>query len=633
MILPKLERSWITPWTLSLLVIFTFIGFLVYPPASVLADEPASAYNFVYSTEVNSWVMDTSPNYSVVGTSSTLTVLSSDGRIAGRWYTPSSITYEGSTAYYYDDGLKWVYTLQGQGVELSTEVYASRGDKDYEFTFLTLGENIDPFRIDSDGNAITADRPISSNGTSLYFDDWSIDDEDYTYEPQLVIGRGIITADNISPLEVSPWEIVDDYKIKFSFDDSNIDTYPYTITSGLNATLPGPIDFRIVDIRSEYGQLVVEVEHFDSYDNFTYYELYTWQGRQGNIHNIATNDEELLLLDDMTPAPLRTNSIGQYEQYLPAGREWTMETLPQLNADAITGVISMIHRQRGDSWLKGQQRLTLNPLGSTDKDHAGTEALLSVFSPLIGTSYTRDTYENIIEVDYDGLGGPREYPAIIRWGTTSTFTPSFFGYINNAVGSVSWDTMHDAVSGTAVVTATNANSQTYIKATTSSGEFNNTHRSVFLFDTSDIDAGDTVTAATFRFSAGYADADWTGEAVALVLSHPASDTTLVNADYSEFTFVDQAARLPYSSVTVSGSIENDMVLNATGLGNISKTGITKFGIVSSFDVDGSPTWVSNRDGWVRLDYSPAAQLVVTHSVPGRRRYYNYYIDWCYLGCR
>ena len=375
----------------------------------------------------------------------------------------------------------------------------------------------------------------------------------------------------------------------------------------------GSVDFRIVDIRSEHGQMIVEVEHFDLYGNFAYYELYTWQGREGNIHNIATNDQGLLLLDDMTPAPIQANMAGIYEQYLPPGREWGRDVIPRLNADAITGVISMIHRQRGVSWTKGQQRLTVHPLGFTDKDVAGTGALLSVFLPLIGTSYITDPYGSLIEVDYDGPGGPREMPAIIHWGTTSTFNPSMDGYINNAVGSVSWSTMRDAVNGTAI-TDTGTGAQTYIKATTVTDEWNNTHRSVFLFDTAAL-AGDTVTAATFKFVSNYKDADF-GSSAVLVASNPTGTSGLVVADYSRFTFVDQAARLAFSSVVADSATYNDMVLNATGISNISTSGITKFGIVDSYDADDSPpTWVSNRDGWIAIKTSASPtppQLVVTH---------------------
>jgi hypothetical protein len=64
----------------------------------------------------------------------------------------------------------------------------------------------------------------------------------------------------------------------------------------------GAVDFRIVDVRSEYGQLIVEVEHFDRWGNFAYYELYTWQGREGDVHARATDNDNRLLLSDGTVA-------------------------------------------------------------------------------------------------------------------------------------------------------------------------------------------------------------------------------------------------------------------------------------------------------------------------------------------
>ena len=379
----------------------------------------------------------------------------------------------------------------------------------------------------------------------------------------------------------------------------------------------GSVDFRIVDIRSEHGQMVVEVEHFDIYGNFAYYELYTWQGREGNIHNIATNDQGLLLLDDMTLAPIQANMAGLYEQYLPPGREWGRDVIPRLNADAITGVISMIHRQRGVSWDKGQQRLTVYPLDFTDQDLAGTDALISTFLPLRGSSYITDPYGSLIQVEYDGPGGPREMPAIIEWGTTSTFTPSMDGYINNASGSNTWSVSRDAATGTGY-NDTDVNTQTYLVATTTTNEWNNIHRAVFLFDTSALPDGDVITDATFKFASTYVDSDF-GQSAVLILSNPASDTGLAAADFDAFTFTDQAARLPYASVNTGGSVVNEMALNSTGLGNISKTGKSKFGVVGSADADDTPpTWVSGRDGWVQLksmESATPAQLVVTHTAP------------------
>ena len=38
--------------------------------------------------------------------------------------------------------------------------------------------------------------------------------------------------------------------------------------------------FRIVDVRAEQGQLVVEAQHFYPDGSHWFYNLYTWQGRE-----------------------------------------------------------------------------------------------------------------------------------------------------------------------------------------------------------------------------------------------------------------------------------------------------------------------------------------------------------------
>ena len=49
-------------------------------------------------------------------------------------------------------------------------------------------------------------------------------------------------------------------------------------TFGAAPVQAGP-SFRIIDVRYEYGQLVVEVEHFKDGKTW-FYELYTFQGRE-----------------------------------------------------------------------------------------------------------------------------------------------------------------------------------------------------------------------------------------------------------------------------------------------------------------------------------------------------------------
>lgn len=133
----------------------------------------------------------------------------------------------------------------------------------------------------------------------------------------------------------------------------------------------------------------------------------------------------------------------------------------------------------------------------------------------------------------------------------------------------------------------------WIEASTTSNQYRDILRNIVLFDTSSIPDGDTIDSATLgavgdEKEAGLGSLNWT-----LDTSSPASNTDIVTADYNIANWggVRQATDITYANWTV-GSY-NNFTLNATGLGNISKTGISKFGFRIANDFDNSaPTWSS-----------------------------------------
>ena len=198
------------------------------------------SYDFIRVPDTDTWVMS-HPNYKVIADESTLTILDPTDTYGGRWYTPAPLTFRDNTAYYYDDGLKWVYSLTPAGIKLDAEVHEPRGERDYQFTFLPLGEGIQPFRIDSDGNAVTADRAVSTTGGEIYFD-FTLNENDYSIEPQLVVPRAFAEyGEDVNKVKVnaSPWKIVDNYTIKFTFDDKDIPSYPYVLDPTTTISLVG----------------------------------------------------------------------------------------------------------------------------------------------------------------------------------------------------------------------------------------------------------------------------------------------------------------------------------------------------------------------------------------------------------
>lgn len=387
----------------------------------------------------------------------------------------------------------------------------------------------------------------------------------------------------------------------------------------------GPVDFRIVDVRSEYGQLIVEVEHFDRWGNFAYYELYTWQGREGNVHARATDTDGRLLLSDGTVAPMAVQ-FGKLEAYLPSGMAWKRETTPQMAIGSILDVIEKTHIQRSErGWDKGRQRLTVRPLDRDTRDDSGVFKLMLAFAGLAGRSYLQPAAEGFNEVDYQGEGGPRDYPDEIAWGTTSTFYPSLDGRLDYSDPSgVAWATIRDASSGTDTGTA-GATIGLRMRADGNTNEWDYMGRAMVLFDTSGLPDGDSITAATFGLVGSSGDTPSTsfGSSIGLITSSPASNTALVDADYDNFGTTLQATSINISSIVANDSTYNDWTLNSTGRDYISLDGITKFGIRVSQDItDSEPSWSAGAKSEVFFHGRNESaggeirpRLVVTHAAP------------------
>lgn len=182
----------------------------------------------------------------------------------------------------------------------------------------------------------------------------------------------------------------------------------------------------------------------------------------------------------------------------------------------------------------------------------------------------------------------------------------------------SWATIHDAADGTGAQDSGATTQHVYIKATTTTDQWGDLYRSFYLFDTASLTAGATITAATLSIYVTVADNDFTG-AMGIVTTTPASNTALAAGDYDQLGTTRQASDINIASLTTSAY--NDFALNATGLGNVSKTGISKFGSRMSQDIDNSPpTWSSGVDGGVTASYadetgtSQDPKLVVTYTV-------------------
>lgn len=160
------------------------------------------------------------------------------------------------------------------------------------------------------------------------------------------------------------------------------------------------------------------------------------------------------------------------------------------------------------------------------------------------------------------------------------------GSVRKSQCNQTWNTIRGAAAGceASPSSVTNCN---YVRAGVTACTWSSIRRTALLFDFSCIACTDTKDGATFCFVASAKSVDISADKLSLITSTPASDTNLVNADYNQFGTTKQAADITIGSITVdiSGPTFNRFTLNSTGLGNVSLSGISKFGTRITSDND------------------------------------------------
>jgi hypothetical protein len=215
--------------------------------------------------------------------------------------------------------------------------------------------------------------------------------------------------------------------------------------------------------------------------------------------------------------------------------------------------------------------------------------------------------------------------------TTSTFYPdpnpettSVDGYVirNNLAGCVGFSTLrgdngNDAQSDLTAFASFLGND--YGEPDCGSPNWNGMSRSIFLFDSSAIPDTDTISSATFS-AWGDLSENMYSQTADLVQSTVASNTNLVNSDFQgtvNDTTLQSDTQIGLGSWNAAGY--NDYALNATGIGNVSKTSVTKLGIRLSADrTNSAPSWASGRSSvyGATAEYTGTGRdpkLVVVHA--------------------
>ena len=162
----------------------------------------------------------------------------------------------------------------------------------------------------------------------------------------------------------------------------------------------------------------------------------------------------------------------------------------------------------------------------------------------------------------------------------------------------------------------------YSQSDSVSGKWKSLDRTMYLFDTSAISADDLLFGATLSLY-GYSKAD-TGSYtpdVNIYSSEPASNTAIAAGDFDSYGSTPFSSAITYASWSTSAY--NDFSLNADGIANITKGGVSKFGARNANrDVANSaPTWGNTLSAYVDGYFSDNTgtandpKLVVIYGAP------------------
>ncbi|RJQ34733.1 hypothetical protein C4556_01950 [Candidatus Parcubacteria bacterium] len=200
-----------------------------------------------------------------------------------------------------------------------------------------------------------------------------------------------------------------------------------------------------------------------------------------------------------------------------------------------------------------------------------------------------------------------------RGNTTSTFYSSTSDATIAVDGTGSWSAARDATSGTVYSSDTSNN---VVHASQGGSSEFYVRRFVVFFDTSPIGT-DSISAATYSLFTSDTHESADSDTIHVVNASALSDPP-VSADFNDFGATSGGSKTIATFSNTVG-VENDITLNATGIGFINKTGTTTIGLRSQRDMDNaSPT------GWNRVKLYMADQtgttndpkLVVVHSMAG-----------------
>lgn len=211
------------------------------------------------------------------------------------------------------------------------------------------------------------------------------------------------------------------------------------------------------------------------------------------------------------------------------------------------------------------------------------------------------------------------YPSAGTSGTTCDGTvtriPPAVEYLSEIrIGDgTSYDTIHEYGDIVRIVAA---------EFSVQTNKYQMLRRYIFTLDTSSLTAFAQISSAVFSIY-GYSGSTTNGlgsTSMDICSSTPNSNNNIQSSDFSQFG-VTSFGNIDYDSYSTSGY--NNITLNSSGISNISKTGVSKFGAKLGWDINNSSSglsWGASKEtkfGGFFADYLGTSQdpkLVVTYTL-------------------
>ena len=190
---------------------------------------------------------------------------------------------------------------------------------------------------------------------------------------------------------------------------------------------------------------------------------------------------------------------------------------------------------------------------------------------------------------------------------------------NRPATAEAWATIHDATSGTVDGTADDTIDTNSPSVNENGTAWTRIQRLITLFDSSSIPDTDTISAATYSLWCINAGNNGHTLNVDMVTCAPASNTAVALGDFNKANWGTTLQATSLGVGTFGANQYTVFTVNATGLGNISKTAITKFGCrisADTNDVEPTKATVSTSINTQHADIAGTdkdPKLVVTHA--------------------